>query len=320
MTLVENVMKSSGCVLIYSQFVESGLKIAEKFLQSKGLTEYKIDGGTSSAQTAEPSKLNPKLTDNPHETAVPSTNNWSFITIYGGVAQQDREKITETFNSQANIRGDVIKVLLVSKTGAEGLDLHNIRQIHIIEPYWDKSREDQVIARGVRIGSHLDLPEAERNVQPFLYISVRNDEIFSGLPDGSTAEEQTIDEMFHERALKKEILNKQFRQLLDEVSLECGFNNQDGESNCYMCRPTNEKLFSDNLMKDLKLPNPCQIAEEEEAEVQEITVNDTPYYFTKNEQAVHGYDFYEYNATLNAYVDLKPNDPIIDTLLENLDS
>ena len=52
------------------------------------------------------------------------------------------------------MRGERLRVLLVSKTGAEGLDLKYIRQVHILEPYWDQSRINQVIARAVRLNSH----------------------------------------------------------------------------------------------------------------------------------------------------------------------
>lgn len=47
--------------------------------------------------------------------------------------------IQQLWNSPLNIHGEVIKILLVSKTGAEGLDLKYGRQVHILEPYWDKA-------------------------------------------------------------------------------------------------------------------------------------------------------------------------------------
>ena len=36
-----------------------------------------------------------------------------------------------------NLYGDILHVLMTTKTGAEGIDLHNVRQVHIIEPYWN---------------------------------------------------------------------------------------------------------------------------------------------------------------------------------------
>jgi len=46
-----------------------------------------------------------------------------------------------------------------------------------MEPFFNFSVIQQVIARGVRYKSHLSLPEAERTVQPYIYLSDYNKEI-----------------------------------------------------------------------------------------------------------------------------------------------
>ena len=84
---------------------------------------------------------------------------------------EDRASIIKKFNNPANAHGKFIELLLISKTGAEGLDLKNIRHIHICEPYWNMARIEQIIARGVRYKSHIDLPKAEQNVQSYIYLS-----------------------------------------------------------------------------------------------------------------------------------------------------
>ncbi len=58
-----------------------------------------------------------------------------------------------------NLKGKVVQVLLTTKTGAEGIDLHNVRQVHIIEPYWNPVRLKQVMGRAVRVNSHRNLPK-----------------------------------------------------------------------------------------------------------------------------------------------------------------
>ena len=52
-----------------------------------------------------------------------------------------------------------IKVIMITKAGAEGLDLKNVRNVHIMEPYWYETRIQQVIGRAARYNSHIDLPE-----------------------------------------------------------------------------------------------------------------------------------------------------------------
>ena len=35
-----------------------------------------------------------------------------------------------------NFYGEVINTLMISASGAEGIDLRNVRYVHIMEPYW----------------------------------------------------------------------------------------------------------------------------------------------------------------------------------------
>ena len=54
-----------------------------------------------------------------------------------------------------------LKVVLISKAGSEGLDFKCIRQIHILEPWYNTNRIEQIIGRGVRNLSHCLLPFEE---------------------------------------------------------------------------------------------------------------------------------------------------------------
>jgi len=72
----------------------------------------------------------------------------------------------------SNKMGDIIKVLMITASGAEGINLKNTRFVHLVEPYWHNVRTDQVIGRARRICSHQDLPEELRTVQVFMYIMV----------------------------------------------------------------------------------------------------------------------------------------------------
>ena len=68
-------------------------------------------------------------------------------------------------------------MILTTKTGAEGLDLKEVRYIHIMEPYWQPVLITQIIGRGVRNESHLRLPPKDRNVEVFLYMSTITPEL-----------------------------------------------------------------------------------------------------------------------------------------------
>ena len=70
-----------------------------------------------------------------------------------------------------NYYGEIIKMLMTTKTGAEGLDLKEVRFIHILEPYWQPVLMTQIIGRGVRNKSHLMLAPKDRNVEVFIYMA-----------------------------------------------------------------------------------------------------------------------------------------------------
>lgn len=229
----------------------------------------------------------------------------NYAIISGGVPQHDREQMRKAFNA-----GE-IGVLLISKTGAEGLDLKGTRQVHILEPYWDWSRVKQVIARGVRLGSHDHLPEDERNVQPFIYISSENREMYALAVEAATAEraskedehklveEITIDEKFYRRATERYRLMQEFSKLLREVSLECPLYNVE---NCRICVPTDEKLFHEDQTKDLRLSDPCSLMSERQIEVKEVTFEGKKYYYRENESSPMGVDIYDYNEEFDSHV------------------
>ena len=61
--------------------------------------------------------------------------------------------------SSNNLYGEIIKVIMITASGAEGISLKNVRFVHITEPYWHPVRLQQVIGRARRLCSHQELPE-----------------------------------------------------------------------------------------------------------------------------------------------------------------
>jgi hypothetical protein len=142
--ILENINKTKGLVLIYSNFRRmEGVGILSLVLNANGYSEYGTD------------------------TDLPK------YAIYSGTEDDEtRMKILNVFTDKSNKYGERIKIIMTTAAGAEGLDLKNIRQVHIMDPYWYESRTKQVIGRAVRRDSHKDLPKEERNVEIYKYISV----------------------------------------------------------------------------------------------------------------------------------------------------
>ena len=74
-----------------------------------------------------------------------------------------------------NKDGNKVKVVLISKAGSEGIDLKFIRQVHILEPWYNLNRIEQITGRAVRNFSHKDLPFEKRNVEIFMHATLLKD-------------------------------------------------------------------------------------------------------------------------------------------------
>ena len=73
------------------------------------------------------------------------------------------------YNHIENLYGSLLRIMFITKSGSEGISFKAIRQVHIMEPFWQQTRETQVIGRAVRYKSHDDLPEQEKNVFVYKY-------------------------------------------------------------------------------------------------------------------------------------------------------
>ena len=85
---------------------------------------------------------------------------------------KSKSQFLELFNSTKNSYGQYVQLLFITQSGAEGLNLKNVRQVHITEPYWNRVRIDQVIGRARRVGSHLNLPPEQHNVIVYEYHTI----------------------------------------------------------------------------------------------------------------------------------------------------
>ena len=102
---------------------------------------------------------------------TPRGNKCRIALIHSNVPVEDRVKIIDAFNDARNTNSEYINVIVLSPASTEGISLQCVRFVHVVEPLWSWNLADQVIYRAVRRGSHLRLPEDQRNVQPIIYLS-----------------------------------------------------------------------------------------------------------------------------------------------------
>jgi hypothetical protein len=174
--MLENVTDPDnvGLHLVYSHFrTMEGVGIFQMVLEAHGYVQFKIK----------------KSAKKEWEIVGHAGKSQHCYALYTGTEDaEEREIIRKTFNgdweglpaslvsqltdiSSDNLYGEVVKVLLITSSAAEGINLRNTRFVHLMEPYWHMVRLQQVIGRARRFKSHEQLPAKYRNVKVFLYLT-----------------------------------------------------------------------------------------------------------------------------------------------------
>ena len=178
--ILENIQDPSnkGLHLIYSQFrTMEGIGIIKLVLEANGFAEFKIrkkgqEGDWEMVETEE-DMGKPKFAL--HTGTETDEEKKIILNVYNSKWKEVPNSIMTALQKEeknSNKMGDIIKVLMITASGAEGINLKNTRFVHLVEPYWHNVRTEQVIGRARRICSHQDLPEELRTVQVFMYIMV----------------------------------------------------------------------------------------------------------------------------------------------------
>lgn len=129
--------------------------------------------------------------------------------ITGDTTKGDVGEIVREYN-QGNT-----DVLLLSGAAGYGLDLKRTRQIHIMEPAWNKAKIDQVIGRGIRYKSHETLPTEEQRVDVYYWLSVIPRGFFDIFGTRPSADEYLI-----EKSKKKDTVLNLFYDVICDASIE----------------------------------------------------------------------------------------------------
>ena len=191
-SLLNNLKNNTGNAFIYSNYVSyGGTSLIKLLLQNNGFREF-----------------SPKDKGNKNQ----------FIVFDESTNIETRERMRRIFNSKENKDGDLIRIIVGSPIISEGITLKNVRQVHILEPSWNLSRINQIVGRAVRNYSHHDLPEDQRDVKIFKYVSVYS-------PDNGDngVVRFFIDKEKYILSEEKDRSNKVIERLLKELSFDCEF-------------------------------------------------------------------------------------------------
>lgn len=172
----------------------------------------------------------------------------TFLPVTGQSSEEGDEVIPEeklqiirsVFNSISNVDGKMIKFVLGSRVINEGISFKNISEIHVLDVYFNLGKVDQVIGRGIRHCSHMQLMSEEN-----LYPQVK---IYKYATSLGTNELSSEEELYRKAEIKY-LLIKKIERALKENAIDCPLNMNknifDEEVNDYDgCKKIGEPLKS----------------------------------------------------------------------------
>jgi Helicase conserved C-terminal domain len=213
--ICEIIRKSKGIIMIYSQYIDGGIIPMALALESMGFSRYSSTPAHAKPLLKKPKEPIDSLTMKTRSEKTEDFKPARYAIISGDkFFSHDNAEDIKFVTNKENANGEFCKVLLISKAASEGLDFKCIRQIHILEPWYNMNRIEQIIGRGVRNLSHCSLPFRERNVEIYLHGTILDSE--SG--------EEAADLYVYRSAEKKAIQIGQVTRVLKENAVDCLLN------------------------------------------------------------------------------------------------
>jgi hypothetical protein len=277
--MLTRIAAGPGSSLVYSQFLDmEGIGIFRIAMDINGYAPIEIlktAAGPAFSKTTEDS-----FSKNPTQPR--------YITFSGGEEEDIRRLALDIFNANLdelpgniksvlekagmanNHKGEICRVICITSAGAEGISLKCVRAVHIMEPYWNDVRLKQVKGRAIRIGSHLELPEADRDVSIYTYLSTfspeaqvaksgevridetvrlqdrldRKDALAVGLPIPKSSPEYvlTTDERLFVIAERKKAIMNSLETVMKSAAVDCELNIKENYDKSYVCLPLEGKI------------------------------------------------------------------------------
>ncbi len=310
--ILENIQDKShtGLHLIYSQFrTIEGIGVLKLILEANNFCQFKIkklDNGEWIIDIKDSNKGKPTFalytgTEDQEEKEIIRNiynGNWGFIPTS---ISKELKNISENNNL-----GEIIKVFMITSSGAEGISLKNTRYVHIVEPYWHPVRIEQVIGRARRICSHEDLPEELRTVDVFLYLMTFTQSQLDSesslelkLKDKSKINDSplTSDEALFEIANIKDEINRKILTAVKQSAMDCSLHSRSDSKEpivCYSFGKVSQDKFSyypslENEEKDAQANINLETIK---WKAKEVTISGKKYAFRKETGEVYDYDSY----------------------------
>jgi len=160
--MIDKILKEEneeGKHFVYSRFKTRGVECLSYMLEGFGFKRYTEDNISNLMKDV---NENPKLRG-------------KCFTVWSGDIT-DKTEFSKVFKSIYNHRdnreGNYLKIVLGTESIMEGVNLKEVKYVHITEPWWNESRMDQVMGRAIRWKSHIKMPKKDRKVIIYRYYAI----------------------------------------------------------------------------------------------------------------------------------------------------
>ena len=231
--ILKKIKESKGLIFLYSNYIEQGVLPLALMLEQNGFTRDRIEGEENLLEySPNPKKgggkrepicylcgnnIKHKCHNNQNNKDFHVFKRAKYLLYYPDskeIIKINKEEALNKFSNSNNKYGEEVKIFIGTKAVSEGLDFKRIRQVHIIDPWYNLSKHSQIIGRAIRKESHIDLKPEERNVEIYQYASLVNS-------TSKLGQQESIDLRNYRIAENKDILIKKINRILKESSVDC---------------------------------------------------------------------------------------------------
>jgi hypothetical protein len=198
-SVIKSIEEGSGIVLVYSNYVTMGARLFAMALEEHGYLPQM------------PKNKNGLLTNRTYTGAIKGR----YILLTAESTASDIAKMVSDIKSPDNRDGSKIRIVIAGPIASEGVDFRYVRQVHVLDPWWNMSRIEQVIGRGLRTCSHQLLPRFEdQNCTVYLHVIRRN--------DGTECYDEYT---YRSKVEQKAMMIARVRKVIAESAMDCPLQN-----------------------------------------------------------------------------------------------
>lgn len=221
--IAERTIRADGIVFAHARYINYGVLPLAIALEHLGFTRY---GGRPnildrSDDTQMEAKMPPQLRALRRKAIE---KRWTYVILTGRVdISPDYERDIQAVKQANNADGSIVKAVLATDKASEGMDLRNIREVHVMQPWFHMQKIEQIVGRSARNCSHSTLPLEKRNVTIYLHAALLPRVRKKGGGGGGSSQESVDLRAYRIAEMKQRRINE-VEDILTSTSIDCSAN------------------------------------------------------------------------------------------------